>query len=397
MCTMSQSAVLVARRTEPTAEADLYTRWIRDTVTACGYTIAATRQQIRLEHNQYHIGPGMVEQLAEVITDTDSVSLILDNILHPGQRADLSTALPTVTVYDRRGLVWEHLAENNPLADLHYRRQRHRVRRRRLIEARREQPADGITGGSPQQVADIEQQLQRLETQIDQQHATMASPPMPGENTDLNVAFVQPPTTGSVWEAVPAVPTESDDPFRPATPTIETTTIDSLTATVSLLPACPPQLPDWYQQTVPGAMAIINRADAVCVYCEYPTDRQLYTAISERQSEEGITIPVVDNPTVAAAFPESVTPVTIADGPETLRKRLLTVVSKTPVRIQLPHTDTGYAVLSWLHDRTPVNDVTYADAILVDTVLTPQAREQFRAQTAEADVTVIENPTEPVS
>ncbi|ERG89874.1 MAG: hypothetical protein J07HX5_02046 [halophilic archaeon J07HX5] len=137
---MSQRAVIACRQGEQTTRTPSF----RAIVTALGHRIVDEREQQRQEHNRYNLGPGLVDELSQIVDERDCGYVAVDNQLHPGQLSDLTAALAPATVRDCRGVVYERLANGGNRAAANRRdAQQLRGKRRRLLadnRERRQQP-----------------------------------------------------------------------------------------------------------------------------------------------------------------------------------------------------------------------------------------------------------------
>jgi hypothetical protein len=117
-------------------------------VSARGCDPVETLVTDRPEDGRYYLAPGTVERVERRTAgaEREPPVLVVDGTVHPGQAVDLRARLPSVTVRDRRELLWERLAERNPVAATRTDKQR---------------PASGPPAQSPQAVLPVRRRRRR--------------------------------------------------------------------------------------------------------------------------------------------------------------------------------------------------------------------------------------------
>ncbi len=338
-------------------------------VECLGYAVRERVHTERAEHSRYGVGPEIVERVAAAVTETDADLVAVDDDLHPGQLADLADALAPATVRDRRGVVTDALTADGPVAENRAEEWTLQVERRRLANERRT-----AADGHEHRVADLDRRRDRLDGAYDELAATARERATAGHG-DAGARVVLTRALGADGEAwsvlTDAAPLAG--PLAPGTPTTASVPVAAGTLAVTAVPPVLAGLPEWYRRAVPGAVAALERADAVV--CTVASD----TGVA------GDLRSVTESPLVVwsrsgeAADGDRPAGVTIAHGTAAaLRERVTEAVPTTRLSLWLPYGDDAHALVAWLHDHTHVVTVDYADGVTATVVALPAAATTVR-------------------
>lgn len=348
---MAEQALLASRSG---AVAD----WLEPTLDALGYGLAATLTVESPEHGRYNLPPGLVERLGEA---TAGASLLaVDELLHSGQLVDLQAELPSVSVRDRRGLVWRRLAADNPVAEQRLARRDVRVERRRAARDAR----DGDDRSA--HLEELDRRCQQLRSAVaecrDDQRRQVRNA---YDGVDARVTLVGVPTapTTELWTALTDEPGDAG-PFTPPRPATAVTTAGPHEVAVTDTPGLVEGLPDWYVEAVPGTITALEQSAVIVVVGDSTADFR--GALRERF--DGTVLRAV-TPAAAAETPETVD--RTATG--AVLSRVAQALPSSRVDLSLPYSDDAHALVSWVHDRTAVQSLDYDDRIRL-TVDAPAAR-----------------------
>lgn len=342
-------AIVARRRGEETSPTPGFAR----VAAALGYEVVDTVEQRREQHNEYGLGPGAVDRLGARLEETGGACVLVDNRLHEGQLADLAAAL-SVPVRDRRSVVWEWLAEGgNRVAENRHRALERRVRRRRLLAD--DESAD-------RGVADLEDQLDRLDAEIDRLCARARDRVLDRRSTgEYRVVIADTIGESRAWAGLTGADADRDEStiLRPARPRTETTAVEGYGIAATDTPGTLGGLPEYYERVVPGTVAAVEAADVVVT-----DDPALETGTAAR--------------------------VTLGSDSETVRSQVAAAIEtlSVDVDVELPYTDDGRATSSWLHDIGAVRERAYGETIELRVALSAAALEQLQTRLAGADGTV---------
>ncbi len=346
-------------------------------VTASGYDHVDTLVTDRAEDNEYFLAPGTIERLEGQYTGVERGSLVLvvDGTLHPGQAVDLRTRLPSVTLRDRRELLWEHLSEENPVATTRLELRRARLARREAGRTQRDGAAQSPSGTSGH-VSEREREIQDLQATVERrQSAARRRVQKAYADVDSRVVLlgrVGAPTT-DLWTTLTggsAAPTAG----RPAQPTTATMELGPHTLAVTDTPGVPGTggLPEPLTEAVPGLAAALEQAPYVLgvgTHCE-----GLRTAVSEQFGTTWHSV------STAAPLPA--------------RDALRESVDTAGYAIQLPYEDDAHALVSYLHDSATVHTTEYDDAIHLRVEVAQAATGELRRRVSAVDGEIVPTDTD---
>ncbi len=357
--------------------------WIVKAVEALGYDIAETVTAESSEHGQYHLPPGVVEELDATLRKEDRALVAIDESVHPGQLVDIAATLQADDICDRRGIVFERLAAGgNDVAETRLALYNRRLDRRRAKRAQRQSATRGPAGTSGR-VEDLDRRCQQLQATLGtRRRAARQRTDETYETADARVVITGSPAVGAprLWSALTGADERHPGPFEPARPVSVTRSLGVHRLTMTATPGLIPDDPEWYEMVVPGTFVALRRADIVVVVGRSP-DR-LETLSETVQTQSGATVlPALQsreqNETESAKRP--VGPAT----PQAIESRLRSELAAVRVDVTLPYGDETQALVSRLYDRRTVSSVAYGDEIALTVEIPEDARQDLRRQVSE--------------
>jgi len=360
-------AVVVRRSVEPT-------HGFGRIVESLGYDITETVETERREHGRYNVGPDSLKRLRR-LSEGGTRYVAFDNVLHPGQTADLASELPDALVRDRRATVYERLSDaGGEAAGTKLRIWEARVERRHLLnQSRSEESGVEQTEG---RIGDIDRRIRSLTSSLEGiQEKKRDSIVGAYADADAHVAVTGdiPSPTSVVRKAIAgsaepeSVVSLDAEPLSPAEPTTHSGSVGSYSVSVTECPGVPvPRgLPEWYSEAVPGAVAALERSDVVVV------------EQTGGPSDHGWT----------DAFEADVVGVEVSD--DTTRDEILSAVSSSQVfsvrrlRITLPYTDGAQSFVSRMYDRSEVCDVEYGENVYIEVEVPEDRVDEVSSEASE--------------
>jgi 50S ribosomal subunit-associated GTPase HflX len=366
---------LIASRSGPLSP------WFEDTVELLGYDVRDTFAVEAPEDGQYNLPPSLVDSLKERVRETDTALIAVDELLHPGQAADLRAALSPSAVRDRRGVVWERLAGGgNPVAGACLDLSSARIERR-LAERAQRNAADADPSGVSGSVSDLDRRCQRVRERLETARSDQRQRVERGyEGVDTYVVVTGPATTDSSKIRASLSQTESisNALFRPARPVTETVPLGPSEAALTVTPGIAESFPDWYAGAVPGTLAALERAETIVV-AGSSTDRigDLAETIATRFDADGFVAAV---PGGTEDIPSSIEEVV---DPESLLTELAAGLSTVRVELRLPYVGDAHALVSELHESGGVESVDYGESIRLRATVPEDGLEELRRRVEE--------------
>lgn len=288
---------------------------------------------------------------------TDGGKLVVDGILHPGQVVDLSGRLPSVTLRDRRDVVWESLGESNPVAAARFDLRRARIARRAAAASQRDDATDGPSGMSGRLV-DREQGVQARREELEtrrkaaRDRARTEYQGVDGYVVMLGRVGTQ---TTALWAALTDEPA-TEGVCSPTQPRTATADVGPHTLAVTDVPGVPGDggIPEWLTAAVPGLVTALDRASCVLIVGD---PDGLAEAVRGRFDVTWRSV----QPTEKAAH-----------------EALNDVFGTASFAVRLPYGDDTHALVSDLHDRAAVRDAEYDDAVRLHVEVPWTARDRWR-------------------
>ncbi|ERG96924.1 hypothetical protein [Haloquadratum walsbyi] len=321
-------------------------------------------------HNRYGIDPETIDQLQEtwIVEDTPmEQQLVVDGILHPGQIVDLSDAIPSITVQDRRDIVLRRLSDgNNPLATICLELRQCRIDHRQAMQQQRHAATDGPDDSG--RVNELNHRKQTLQDSIesaiaDQQQLIKNA----YSDVDARIGVINPIGTESAANRMCSALTSDADSqitgiLRPVTPVTTTTTIGPHEVAVTRMTPLVNQIPTWYERVIAGTLEIFDEADVVVTVNSID-----YTQINN-ESADDIKKPSVSISTVVEQYCRDDTEILSRTGDSddevnSIRADVAAELPDTQLSISLPYTDSAQATVSQLYDDTTVESISYDERI----------------------------------
>jgi len=359
--TMSEPALI-------TSQSGRLTRGLPALVAARGYEPVSTLVTDRPEDGQYYVSPGTIDRIEQRAADTGRgrLTLVVDGVPHPGQLADLRARLQSVSVRDKRRVVWEHLAEKNPVAATCIELQTARIARQQAVDSQRG-AATRSPSGTSGRLADIDSRIVDLRDALERRQRT-ASQRVQTSYTGADARVVllgrgDAPTT-VLWTALTDGST-TPGTGRPARPVTSTATVGPHTLAVTDTPGVPGSdgIPHWLTRAVPGLSTALTQA--TCVLGVGEGEESLLRAVSERFDVLCRSLDSVDAATA--------------------RTVLADLLEATTYVVRLPYTDEAHALVSELHDRATVTAIKYDEAVSLRVEVARTATDELRRRVDALD------------
>ena len=350
--------------------------WFENVVELLGYEVRGVCAVEAPEDGRYHLPPSVVDSVHERVRETDAALVAVDDLLHPGQAADLEAALSPSAVRDRREVVWERLAEGgNAAARAHLALSRARVEHRQAERAQRN-AADADPSGVSGSVADLDRRCQRIRERLETARIDQRQRVDRGyEGVGTYVVVTGPATTKSSEIRAALSRTESGNGalFRPARPATDLVSLGPYEAAVTATPGIVEAFPDWYTGAVPGTIAALERAETVVV-AGASTDRigDLAETLAGRFDADSCLAVV---PGGTDDMPPSVDDVV---APEQFLAELAAQLPTARVELRLPYVSDAHALVSELHDSGSVESVDYGELIRLRATVPDDGLEELR-------------------
>lgn len=341
-------------------------------ISALGYEVVDVLATDGPEDNQYYLPPGLVEELPNRITEKGAEYLAIDGSAHAGQIVDLETALPSVTIRDRRDVVAERLASgDNPAAEAQLALRERRIELRRARRDQREQSTTGPSGTSGT-VSELDQACTRQAVTLANEQENQRRRIIDSyEGIDTHVVIVgqlTAPTT-TYWEILTGEQGEGAL-LRPATPATALTEIGPHVVAVTDTPGSIAGESERLAEVLPGTAAAIDRAD-ILLTVGWSEDRDVDALLPVDEFEGA----VVHCPEPADAVGDgSDRP---SDWGEQIGEAIRAQLPTTRIAVALPYSDEGHALVSTLHEETTVESVNYEDEIRLLVEMSESAVETF--------------------
>lgn len=308
----------------------------------------------RQEHKQYNIGPGTVSEIREKSTEAGAETVVLGNILHPGQYTDLSEELSELSVIDYKDAIYEGFkATSNPIAQ--YTAQRRELRRKRCAIKHSEVVGISKQDKSEKVIGDIDARLQSVNNAIkkeQKQRRDRIKETLSVPQPSIAVAS----TIGLIEKCKASQGQKTSKIGQHGEGTVSTETVNDHEVYIIRTAPIIPEMPEWYQETVPRSAYALDQADIVLLV---------------RSIES-----VLDTGTVKEMIGGSLLEVEYSDLPATgrqqqpvvthLQEQIFENIPTTTAQITLPINDDAMSFVSTVYGKTSVNSIEYGDQIKIE-------------------------------
>jgi GTP-binding protein HflX len=403
---------------------------ITDLAAAAGYTVAGSLTQTRSEDGALHLGEGKAEELAALVRETGTETVIFDNQLSPYQTYNLGQRLPDETVVmDRFRLILEIFGQRAQtkkaqlqveLAELRY--ELPRAEAKTSLAKRDERPGFmGLGEYDESREQDIKAQISSIQEELDGIEETEQHRREQRRESGFDLVALAGYTNAGKSTllrqlAADVAVDENDDLHPDLEPTAESenrlfTTLGTttrraamdrpvlVTDTVGFIA----DLPHWLVESFKSTLDSVYRADLVLLVVDASESveqmrEKLVTAhdtLYERNEAPIVTVFNKTDLVSQAALAEkrealsALAPNPVAasaaegDGIEGLLER---TEHELPAyereRLVLPMTDETMSLVSWIHDHARVEDVSYGEQVLMEFAARPDIVEQSRDKAA---------------
>ncbi|MCH7660111.1 MAG: GTPase HflX [Euryarchaeota archaeon] len=425
------NTVIAKRVDEGTAD----TSEIRDLARAAGYTVRGELTQTRTEDAAYHLGEGKVEELARLVTREGAKTVIFDNRLGPYQIYNIGTKMPEdVEVIDRFALILDIFGQRAQtrkaqlqveLAELRY--ELPRVDAKVSLAKREEHPGFmGLGEYDESRERDIKSQISRIKDELETIAKTEENRRDERRESGFDLVALAGYTNAGKSTllrqlAADLAVEENEDLHPDLDPTAESrdqlfTTLGTttrradmqrdvlLTDTVGFIS----DLPHWLVESFRSTLDEVYRADLVLLVVDVsePVEEireklvTCHDTLYERNEAPIVTVlnkidavseeKLEEKRAALSALAPNPVAVSGIEGlnVDALAKRISRELPPLQEeRLMLPMTDGTMSLVSWLHDNTHVEDVTYdADQVLVEFSARPSTVERSRAKAGELSV-----------
>jgi len=422
-------AVIAKRVDEGVAD----TAEIEELARAAGYRVAGTTTQSRPEDAEFNLGAGKVDELVELVADTDARTVLFDNRLGPYQTYNLGTRLPDgVEVLDRFTLIlriFGQRAETSKaqlqveLAELRY--ELPRAETKTSLARREEHPGFmGLGEYDESREQDIKARISRIRDELERIEKTDQQRREQRREGGFDLVALAGYTNAGKSTLLQRLAAdlevgENDDRHPDLHPTAEAqdrlfTTLGTttrrmdmerrdvlLTDTVGFIS----DLPHWLVESFKSTLDSVYRADLVLLVVDVTDSvdeirEKLVTShdtLYERNEAPIVTVlnktDLVDDAeleekrrALSALAPDPV-PVSAAEGTdvEALRDRIHDELpERERERLVLPMCDDAMSLVSWVHDHAHVEAEDYgSDQVVLDFEARPSIVDRARAKASE--------------
>jgi len=408
------------------------TEEIRDLARAAGYAVAGEVTQTRTEDPALCLGEGKVDELALLVADTETTTVVFDNELGPYQTYNLGNKLPEgVEVLDRFKLILDIFGQRAQtktaqlqveLAELRY--ELPRAEAKSSLAKRDERPGFmGLGEYDESREQDIKAQISRISDELEriertEQHrreqrresgfdlVALAGYTNAGKSTLLRrlAADLDIDENEGLHPDLDSTAESENRLFTTLGTTTRRASFDRRDVLVTDTVGFISDLPHWLVESFKSTLSEVYRADLVLLVVDVsdPVEEireKLVTShdtLYERNEAPIVTvlnkIDRVDDEelqhkreALAALAPAPVA-VSAKEGRnlDTLRER---IDSELPdwrrERLVVPMTDDTMSLVSWVHDHGHVEAVDYGDQVTIDFEARPGVIEQARAKARE--------------
>lgn len=405
---------------------------IRGLAAAAGHAVVDEVVQVRSADPALELGAGKVAELANRVRAKDASLVVFDNRLGPYQTYNLADHLPEgVAVIDRFRLILDIFGQRAntrkaqlqvELAELRY--ELPRAEAKASLAKRDEHPGFmGLGEYDESRKRDIKNRISRIQGELETMEAQAADRRERRRNAGFDLVALAGYTNAGKSTLLRRLASDlsvdqnddlhpdldptaasSDRLFETLGTTTRRTSIDGRDILVTDTVGFITDLPPWLIESFNSTLEAVYRADLVLLVVDVSdpietTRRRLATChdvLSARNRAPILTVfnkaDQVDADRLAAteaalaAFVDDPVVVSARDGTgfDDLRRAIDAALPPWRTdRLVVPQGDASMALVSWLHDRARVHDVTYGDSsVLIEFEARPDVIQQARHRAA---------------
>ncbi len=405
---------------------------IRELARAAGYTVVGEVTQTRTEDPALCLGEGKVGELATLLAGTEATTVIFDNRLGPYQTYNLGNELPEgVEVFDRFKLILDIFGQRAQtkkaqlqveLAELRY--ELPRVEAKVSLARRDERPGFmGLGEYDESRERDIKARISRISDELERIERTESHRREQRRESGFDLVALAGYTNAGKSTLLRRLASDVDideneglHPDLDATAesenrlftTLGTTTrraeFDRRNVLVTDTVGFISDLPHWLVESFRSTLSEVYRADLVLLVVDVSDPLEeireklvtCHDTLYERNEAPIITVlnkaDAVDDDelqekreALSALAPDPV--VISAKTGENIDGLRARIDAELPAwreeRLVLPMTDETMSLVSWIHDRTNVEDVDYGEQVTIVFEARPAIIEQARSKARE--------------
>ncbi|MFO7926686.1 MAG: GTPase HflX [Halobacteriota archaeon] len=408
---------------------------IRDLATAAGYTVFGEVSQERTEDPALCLGAGKVDELADLVVETDATTVIFDNRLGPYQTFNLGNELPEgVEVIDRFRLILDIFGQRAQtkkaqlqveLAELRY--ELPRAEAKASLARRDERPGFmGLGEYDESRERDIKAQISRISDELERIEQTEAHRREQRRQSGFDLVALAGYTNAGKSTLLRRLASDlSIDENEGLHPDLDTTAesenqlfttlgtttrraeFDRRDVLVTDTVGFVSDLPHWLVESFRSTLSEVYRADLVLLVVDVSDPIEeireklvtCHDTLYERNEAPIVTVlnkaDLVDDgeletkrDALAALAPDAIVISAKAGlGIDDLRARIDEELPEwRRERLVAPMTDETMSLVSWVHDHAHVEDVEYGDDVVLEFEARPAIIEQARAKARELSV-----------
>ncbi len=408
------------------------TEEIRDLARAAGYTVVGEVTQTRTEDPSLCLGEGKVAELSTLVELEDATTVVFDNRLGPYQTYNLGNELPDgVEVVDRFRLILDIFGQRAQtkkaqlqveLAELRY--ELPRAEAKASLAKRDERPGFmGLGEYDESRERDIKAQISRINDELERIERTeahrreqrresgfdlvaLAGYTNAGKSTLLRqlASDLEIDENESLHPDLDATAKSENQLFTTLGTTTRRAEFDRRDVLVTDTVGFVSDLPHWLVESFKSTLSEVYRADLVLLVVDVSDPLEeireklvtCHDTLYERNEAPIVTVlnkaDLVDEADLKrkreALSALAPAPVIISaktgENMDELRRRIDDKLPKwRRERLVLPMTDETMSLVSWVHDHAHVEDVEYAEDVILDFEARPSIVEKARAKARE--------------
>ncbi len=417
------------------------TEEIRDLAAAAGYDVVGEVTQSRTADAALQLGEGKANELAELVGQTGATAVIFDNRLGPYQTYNLGQLLPEgVSVIDRFTLILEIFGQRAQtrkaqlqveLAELRY--ELPRAEAKTSLAKREEHPGFmGLGEYDESREQDIKDQISRINDELERIEQTEEQRRQRRRDSGFDLVALAGYTNAGKSTLLRQLADdltveENEGLHADLDPTAESednlfTTLGTTTRRADIHPrdvlvtdtvGFISDLPHWLVESFKSTLDSVYRADLVLLVVDISEPIEdiheklvtCHDTLYERNEAPIVTVlnkidridddELDEKRAALSALAPNPVPISARDGTN-IAALLDRIDRELPEweqeRLVLPMTDETMSLVSWLHDNTNIEDVTYGDEdVLVSFEARPAVISQARSRASELQTAAAES------